>query len=61
MSGNLKWTKNEDCVPMEHSIAGKFANLNENPPTTHLSNKLNHNTLEILEVLPMTLIQKLAA
>lgn len=26
-------------------LGAKFVNLNENPPTTHLSNKLNHNTL----------------
>ena len=26
-------------------LGAKFVNLNENPQTTHLSNKLNHNTL----------------
>lgn len=30
---------------MEHYTGGKFVNLNESPPTTHLSDKLNHNTL----------------
>ena len=26
-------------------LGAKFVNLHENPQTTHLSNKLNHNTL----------------
>lgn len=32
-------------VPMEHSSGYKFVNLSKNSPTTHLSDRLNHDTL----------------
>ena len=38
--------KNKDCVPDEYFIGGIFVTLSEISLTTHVSNKLNQNTLE---------------